>query len=95
MTQSAMAALTGYCWPGNVRELLHVLEQAAETADEGLITPLQLGLAGPVLPAAATDERLQIEAALRACGGNTSAAARYLGVSRTTLYRRLERHGLR
>ncbi len=88
-----------HSWPGNVRELEHVLEHAFVVVRGGTITPDDLPedfrrSAGPrALAAAGTPagERAALEEALRQTGDNKSEAARLLGISRRTLYRRLER----
>ncbi len=89
-------------WPGNVRQLLHVLRLAATTAEDAAgIADLPQGFLDELAPPPASPTagngpvdlhaitRQAIEAALRAHGGNVSAAARVLGISRSTLYRRL------
>ena len=96
------ALLESYAWPGNVRELQHVLERAALLGQGGLLRPADLGLVpGAVQPEAAAgagtlDEviRRTLERALEASGGNVSAAARRLGLSRGRLRGLLKRYGL-
>ena len=73
----AMALLAGQPWRGNIRELRNVLEQAVMRSDSQSIDAAQL-------------ERKAIAAALKAHGGNKLATARQLGISRATLYGRLE-----
>jgi DNA-binding NtrC family response regulator len=98
----AMEALLAHHWPGNVRELAHAIERAVLLAAETKIRAADLGLrpAAPP-PAPALDdlgleevERILIRKALDRHGGNVSHAASALGLSRSALYRRLERHGL-
>ena len=98
----ALAAILDHDWPGNVRELINCVRRAMVMADGRLITPADLGLApsAAAAPAALDDRRMRSErTALRACldrsGQNVSRAARDLGVSRTTMYRLLEKHGMR
>ena len=98
----ALAAILDHDWPGNVRELINCVRRAMVMADGRLITPVDLGLApsAAAAPAALDDSRMRSEKiALRACldrsGQNVSRAARDLGVSRTTMYRLLEKHGMR
>ena len=95
-------------WLGNVRELRNVLERACMLADGRSLTERDLGAAMPTVrepsaaaptPAPAHDgldgvEREHIVRVLADVKGNKQAAARRLGISRRTLYRRLERHGL-
>jgi DNA-binding NtrC family response regulator len=97
----ALRALLAHPWPGNVRELDHVIERAVlmargETLEAGDLG-LRVGSAGaPVLEQMTLDEveRVLIQKALARHGGNVSDAAKTLGLSRSALYRRLERHGL-
>ena len=103
----AMRLLQAYAWPGNVRELLAVLESAHIRAGERRIEAQHLppdvrgvdeagGSPGEryrrEMPEA--DERAAIEAALAETGGARSAAAERLGMSRTTLWRKMKEHGL-
>lgn len=104
MSMSFANALRAYRWPGNVRELkntLHVawvLSDGAEYLDESHLpddvreasTHARAGV--PTLIAA---EAEALEEALDKSGGNLSKTARILGVARSTLYRMMERHGLR
>ena len=105
---SAVEALHAHRWPGNVRELQHAMERAVLLCRGDAISAADLGLAasaGPVTkvpgaaPAAGTwnlehNERELIRRALEACAGNVIEAARMLGLSRSGLYRRLQRYGL-
>jgi DNA-binding NtrC family response regulator len=98
----AVAAILDHDWPGNVRELINRVRRAMVMSDGRLITPDDLGLARgiPAPTAALDDTRSRSErTALRDCldrsGQNVSRAARDLGVSRTTMYRLLSKHGMR
>jgi two-component system NtrC family response regulator len=106
---AALRALEGYAFPGNVRELEHTIERALILAGPDAITTAHLSFAQspsraepswvPRIP----PEGLSLEAlekelilqALERAGGNKSAAARLLGLTRRTLYSRMEKHGLR
>jgi DNA-binding NtrC family response regulator len=97
----ALRALLAHPWPGNVRELDHVIERAVLMAREDSLEPGDLGLRAPAAGAASLEqmtldevERVLIQKALARHGGNVSDAAKTLGLSRSALYRRLERHGL-
>ena len=99
----ALRSLLAHPWPGNVRELDHVLERAVLMARGPALEAGDLGLklsgsgaGAPGLEQMTLDEveRVLIQKALARHGGNVSEAARTLGLSRSALYRRLERHGL-
>jgi transcriptional regulator of acetoin/glycerol metabolism len=84
-----------------VRELDHVLERAVLMAHGHVLEAADLGLRAPahgpaVLEQMTLDEveRVLIQKALARHGGSVSDAAKTLGLSRSALYRRLERHGL-
>jgi two-component system, NtrC family, response regulator AtoC len=103
-----MAVLSAHSWPGNVRELRNVIERALLLCDGPALLPEHLpppappvmaevadAASTPVPPrASASDERARVLAALAACGGNQSRAARQLGVSRKVLIARLDRYGV-
>ena len=97
---SALRALVDHRWPGNVRELDHAVERAVLMAPGNVIHTSDLGLR----PAVAMGEHLDemsledVEALLirkaMARHGNVTLAAKALGLSRSALYRRLERYKL-
>jgi DNA-binding NtrC family response regulator len=97
----AMRALLAYSWPGNVRELAHALERAVLLAEGDTLRPSDLNLRPPGEGASRLEdmsleevERVLIQKALTRFEGNVSAAAKALGLSRSALYRRLQRHSL-
>jgi DNA-binding NtrC family response regulator len=96
----ALQALTGYAWPGNVRELDHAIERAVLMAQGEAIRVTDLALRSGAAAAPPLDEMSleDVEALLirkaMARHGNVTLAARALGLSRSALYRRLERYKL-
>ncbi|WP_456243180.1 AAA-type ATPase lid domain-containing protein [Xanthobacter oligotrophicus] len=98
---AAHAALMAYAWPGNVRELRNVVDMLVAMGgtgdDEGALIDIadlpQEIREESTETARATDLKAVKEAAIRAavdaCGGNLSRAARRLGIARSTLYMRL------
>jgi len=90
LRKGALDLLQRYDWPGNVRELRHVMERAAILSDSQYIEPQHLGLPqakGRSLNQLQTDE---IKRVVKECAGNISEAAKILGVSRATLYRKFK-----
>lgn len=99
--EEALRALLAHPWPGNVRELSHVVERAVLMATGEAVKQNDLGLQtvsdGPIRLEEITleeAERLLINKALERYTGNVSDAAKALGLSRSALYRRLEKYGL-
>ncbi|CAN5923981.1 sigma-54 dependent transcriptional regulator [soil metagenome] len=98
-----------YTWPGNVRELLNCVERAValarfeEITVDDLPDRIRAYKHTPLVVAADADELITLDELERryvirvveAVGGNKSSAARVLGLDRTTLYRMLDRFGLR
>jgi DNA-binding NtrC family response regulator len=99
---AATTALERHDWPGNVRELAHVVERAVLMATDDSIKADQLGIEGtpgttsiPLEEMSLEEvERVLVQKAMRRYNGNVSQAAQALGLSRSALYRRLEKHGL-
>jgi DNA-binding NtrC family response regulator len=99
---AAARALVQYAWPGNVRELRNVIERAVLLAPSASIqlADLRLGTAEaspPTLEDMSLEdaERALIRAALRRHAGSANAAAQALGLSRSAMYRRMEKLGIR
>ncbi|MDQ6893657.1 MAG: sigma-54 dependent transcriptional regulator [Acidobacteriota bacterium] len=97
---TALRALLDHPWPGNVRELDHAVERAALLAHGDTVQAADLGLRRdgdarmPLEEMSLEDvESLLVQKAMARFGGNVSHAARALGLSRSALYRRLEKHG--
>ncbi|MBC7174579.1 MAG: sigma-54-dependent Fis family transcriptional regulator, partial [Polyangiaceae bacterium] len=102
ISAKAIKLLLRHSWPGNVRELANVLERAVAMAEHDTILPEDLSLPGaesetsPVLGVALEQglsleevERAYVQRVVDAQGGNKAAAARLLGITRRTLYRKL------
>jgi transcriptional regulator with GAF, ATPase, and Fis domain len=104
-TPQLIARLAQHAWPGNVRELKAAVERAALLARGAPVTPEHLVLAtsterapAPAVIEWTADERAdrdRIVAALAACGGNQTRAARHLGIARATLAAKLARYRVR
>jgi len=98
---AAMALLRRHPWPGNVRELDHSVERAVLMAQDTILHPEDLGLRA-VKEGNTRLEEMSLEdvefflirKALERYDGNVSRAAKALGLSRSALYRRLQRHNL-
>jgi DNA-binding NtrC family response regulator len=98
----ALQSLREHPWPGNVRELDHAIERAVLLSPGPMIRSTDLGLR---LPSSSSNLRLEdmsleevekhlIQRTLAKHGGNVSKAADALGLSRSALYRRLEKFNL-
>jgi DNA-binding NtrC family response regulator len=98
---AALQRLLSHPWPGNVRELDHSVERAVLMTQCDKVRAVDLGLNPGREPASRLDEmsleeveRVLIQKALARFEGNVSRAADALGLSRSALYRRLQRYGL-
>jgi DNA-binding NtrC family response regulator len=98
---AALKALSDHPWPGNVRELDHAVERAVLMAQGSEVRTADLGLRvageGPTRLEELSLEEVEaflIKKALARFDGNVSRAAEALGLSRSALYRRLQRYGL-
>ncbi len=107
ISKTAMQILLNYHYPGNVRELENILEHALIISREAIIQPDHLpdyvrpdqpsvGAPEPSPPTAAAHnrERQRILAALEKTGGHRRKAAQALGMDRTTLWRKMKKHGI-
>jgi DNA-binding NtrC family response regulator len=100
-SRDAVQAMMSYAWPGNVRELSHVVERAVligagpDIRSGDLMLTSRTNIGQPALQHMTLDEaeELMIRGALDRCGGNVQAAAEQLGLSRSALYRRMEKYG--
>ncbi len=103
VNQATLKRVEKYHWPGNVRELQHAIERAVIMSESAALQPSDF-----FFPAAETKEdslfiddynleeieKLIIRKVLSKHAGNISHAAKELGLSRTSLYRRFEKYGL-
>jgi DNA-binding NtrC family response regulator len=99
--KGAMQALLEHSWPGNVRELDHVVERASLMAQKNTVTAADLGLQANRESTAKLEdmsieevESFLIRKALTRYSNNVSQAAGALGLSRSALYRRMQRYGI-
>jgi DNA-binding NtrC family response regulator len=104
----ALSALTQYDWPGNVRALRHAIERAVilcsgeQYSPEDLALPALSGISANTVPQNLIEddfnldrmEQQLIERALKKNAWNISLTAKDLGLTRASLYRRMERYGL-
>ena len=102
-SREALDALRRHLWPGNVRELDHVIERAVLMSTGSVVSAFDLALESTPdarLSARLEEmsledaERLLIKKALARFEGNANRAAEALGLSRSALYRRLQKYGL-
>jgi DNA-binding NtrC family response regulator len=104
LSPDAMATIAAYPWPGNVRSLRHALERAVILCEGDALRSSDFPLPHVDAPGHADDERpattlaelerQAIAGALERHAGNVSHAARELGITRTSLYRRMGKYGL-
>jgi DNA-binding NtrC family response regulator len=99
--QAALQALLDHPWPGNIRELDHAVERGVLMAQGSTIRLGELGLridrdsTSRIEDMSLEDvEGFLIKKAMARFDGNVSQAAKALGLSRSALYRRLQRYGL-
>lgn len=103
-TSAGIDLLQHYAWPGNIRELQHAIERAIIMAEGDVLDSrdfffLSAKPASDKAPVSVTlnlddMEKTTIQRAIDKNGGNISKAAKELGLTRASLYRRLEKYGL-
>lgn len=100
-SDSALKALEAYHWPGNIRELEHLVERAVILCDENQIQTKDMRFSKSQAIHVETsnlnldaNEKQLISKALQQYQGNISKAAKSLGITRASLYRRMEKHNL-
>ncbi len=99
---ATMKKLQKYHWPGNVRELQHAIERAVIMSESPTLQPSDIILSsGELSDGILFDnlnledaEKLLIRKALTKHHGNVTKAAQELGLTRTSLYRRMEKHAI-
>ncbi|HYI76164.1 MAG TPA: sigma-54 dependent transcriptional regulator, partial [Chryseolinea sp.] len=101
ITPEAMDRLKRYAWPGNIRELQHAIERAVIMTDSDTLQESDFLLSRSITAGAVSNtlnldevERTAIAKALQLHNGNISKAADELGLTRASLYRRMEKYGL-
>jgi transcriptional regulator with PAS, ATPase and Fis domain len=103
LLSSSLKKLQQYHWPGNVRELQHAIERAVIMSDGDMLTPEDFILSSSSKKSGELElntynldeiEKTIIQKVLKQHQGNISQAAQDLGLTRTSLYRRMEKHGL-
>ena len=103
-TREGLEALQAYTWPGNVRELSNRIGRAVVMAEGAQVTPADLDLPRQELrhddgsiSLKVNQQRIETDLIMKAftlSQGNLSRAAQELGISRSTLYRRLRQYGM-
>lgn len=102
LSPDAVQKLTAYPWPGNIRQLQHTMERTLILTDGDQISAAHLELPAVAVAAAPSAELVTLEAverdtierAMTECGGNMSAVAQRLGITRQTLYNKLKKYGI-
>lgn len=101
ISAGAMDKLKRYPWPGNIRELQHSIERAVIMTDSPSLQESDFLFSRPVSSSASLEtlnldevEKAAIVKALSLFSGNISKAADELGLTRASLYRRMEKYGL-
>jgi DNA-binding NtrC family response regulator len=101
LAPEAMDKLKRYAWPGNIRELQHAIERAVIMTDSPTLQESDFLLSRALSSAPSNNtlnldevEKAAIARALQMHNGNISKAADELGLTRASLYRRMEKYGL-
>ncbi len=104
-TPEAMEKLTSYSWPGNIRELRNAVEYASVLCPGGAIDvhhlPVKVKQQGSRMekgavkkPLNESQDKENLVTALKKAEGNQSEAARILGVSRVTVWKKMKKYGI-
>ncbi len=103
VNSATIKKLQKYHWPGNVRELQHAIERAVIMTDSTVLNPTDIFLPDREIKEQGIifenynleeAEKMLIRKAIQKYGGNLSKAAKELGLTRTSLYRRMEKYGI-
>jgi transcriptional regulator with PAS, ATPase and Fis domain len=102
LSDKAREQLLSHPWPGNIRELEHAMEKAVILSEKDLISSFSFTprIESDTLASTPTSLNLEvheknvIQQALREQQGNISAAAKMLGINRSTLYQKMKKYGL-
>jgi DNA-binding NtrC family response regulator len=103
ISATTLKKMEKYSWPGNIRELLHTIERTVIMTDSGILQPTDILLStretkekGLVFENYNLEEteKIIIRKVLSKYNGNITQAANELGLTRTSLYRRMEKHGI-
>lgn len=109
LSPALLDSLVAYSWPGNIRELRNTMEnyvitgevlRLAEPSAPPAVPVSQMHSAAPdpnltLKQAVEQTEKAQIQAALKACGGDVALAAEHLGIHRSVLYKKINKYQLR
>ena len=105
ISEAALKVLQKYNWPGNVRELQHAIERAVIMSNSQVLNPEDFFFSASQSKSDDTNvtledyhleevEKILIRKVLKKHDGNITQAANELGLTRSSLYRRLEKYGL-
>lgn len=100
ISDSTIDKLKKYSWPGNIRELSNLIERAVILSDGNLISNENIALTNTEVRSSVSDFNLEsnekniIKLAIESENGNLSKAAKKLGITRATLYRKMEKYVL-
>jgi DNA-binding NtrC family response regulator len=101
--EATLKKLERYHWPGNVRELQHAIERAVIMSDSAALKPTDFLFPSRDIREESLSiedynleeiEKIAVRKAIKKHGGNISKAAKELGLTRSSLYRRMERYGI-
>ncbi len=108
ISPDALKLLQHYAWPGNVRELVNLIERLALTVEEKLLEPHHIqsvflpggdlekeNMAPIIFKSIDEEEKKTISWALTLFEGNKTKASRYLGIHRSSLYRKMQKYKIK